>query len=204
MTIAKYFVICAVATLAAGAEAQTVEIAGDASGKFSNGSSVDYGGLFYLGSTFDVFTAGGFYALGGNAAIPNMDNLGSFTLSTSAFNYSSPPATFTEYITFTKPSTIVGGQNTTYIAPLTGQVIDSNTGGVFIDFGSSPHVFDFSTPGGKGVFTLSINPLSIYPGQTESLTGYGTAEIVPVPAPGAIACMACGLIGTWFRRRRRR
>jgi|SRR5579862_4897153 len=201
----KYHSLLLVAVLGGSAtlaQAQ-LEIAGTATGLF-DGVSTSYGGLTYNGSTFDVFSSAGFYALGGNPGPTNVDNLGSFTLSTLPFDYDSPATTFTVDVTFTDPTGIAGGGSTTFTAPVTGQVVNSSTGGVTINFTSPPETFTFANPTDHGVFTLVVNPLSIYPGQTESLTGYGTASFTSVPAPGAIACMALGLIGTLVRRRVRR
>ncbi len=202
MIFRNYLLVTVLAGSALSVEAQEVNLAGDAMGLF-NGSTTAYGGLSYLDSTFDVWTSLNFYALGGDPNTPNLDNLGSFTLSTSAFDYNNPPTTFTLYVTFTAPTGIAGSGTGTYTADLIGQVINSNTGGVFIDFGTAPLTFFFSNPSGSGTFSLAVDPLSLYPGQTASLTGYGYAHEV-VPAPAALACMGLGLAGAALRRRRYR
>ncbi len=203
MKIKRFMALAVLTGAAIGAQAQELNLAGDASGLF-NGSSTTYEGLLYVGSTFDVLTSSGFYALGGDPGTPNVDNLGSFSLSTSAFDYNSPPATFILDVFFTKPTGILGGGSTTFTADLVGQVINSNTGGVLIEFGSAPQMFTFSNSHQSGTFSLAVDSLSLYPGQTASLTGYGIANIQSVPEPGAVACMALGLIGTAFKRRWRR
>jgi hypothetical protein len=43
--------------------------------------------LTYNNSTFNVTTAGGFVAIGNMVGTPNVDNLGSFTLTGSPFVY---------------------------------------------------------------------------------------------------------------------
>jgi|SRR5579862_797861 len=200
----KYHCLAALVVFGGATLAQAqLEIAGSASGLF-DGVSTSYGGLTYSDSTFDVFPAFGFFAFGGNPGPPNFNNLGSFMLSPTAFDYSNPPTTFTLDVDFTTPTGIVTGQTTDYMASLTGHVIDSTTGGVFIDFGSTPQTFVFDTSSGHGMFTLAINPLAIYPGQNASLTGFGSAAFTSVPAPAAVACMSLGLIGALRRRRPRK
>ncbi len=186
---------------AAFAFAQDINLQGDASAYFNAGPSTTYGGLSYLGSTFDVNTAGGFYALGGNAGTPNLNNLGSMTLSTQTFDYNNPPATFTLDVTFTAPTGIVGSNMATYTADLIGSVSAGNAGGVHIDFGNAPTQFNFTNSSGTGYFTLNVNPVSIHPGQTVAVSGYGKGQIQAVPEPTSLACIAMGLGGAFLRRR---
>ncbi len=112
MNIGESIVKLAVLTVATGvasaAYADELNLQGNATGYFNAGPGTTYGGLSYLGSTFNVNTAGNFYALGGNAATPNLNNLGSMSLSGLPFDYNNPPATFTLDVTFTAPTGIAG------------------------------------------------------------------------------------------------
>jgi hypothetical protein len=203
MKCLRYFSLATITGLAMGAHAAGLEIAGDASGLF-NDSTTSFGGLSYLGSSFDVFTADGFFALGGNAGSPNYDNLGSLTLSPDAFDYGKSLSTFTLDVTFTDPAGSFDGAST-FTAPLVGQVVNDKTGGVYLDFMDSSKIFGIGEDGKDGWFTLHIDPVAISPGQTVSLNGYGNADISTpplAPAPGALASMGLGLLGCLVRRRK--
>lgn len=192
-------------TLAIGvgviAQASDVTLAGSASGTFNNGLTT-INGLTYLGSTFDVTTSDGFYALGNDAGTGNIDNLGSFTLSGSPDSYVGD--SFTLDVSFLLPSGISGDSTAIYTAPLYGYVSGDGVGGVSVIFPTTSTDFSFKDGNETGFFTITVNTLSITPGLTSPITGQGFATVASTPGPAAGGCLLTGLVGAAFRRRRRR
>ena len=66
-------------------------------------------GLTYLNSAFNVTTAGGFVGIGSPPANPNIDNLGSFTLTGAPNIYNGDP--FDLRVTFIAPPGTVPRQH---------------------------------------------------------------------------------------------
>lgn len=155
------------------------------------------GGLTYLNSNFDVTTAGGFVSIGSGPGTPNIDNLGSFSLSSAPFVYNGQR--FDLLVTFTVPPGTTPGSGL-FTDTLTGTV-NRTGGGVFVDFDNSPQHFTFD---GGGSFDFFVNDVSVFEGQSVSATGTITAAVTPVPEPESYALLMAGLAAVAFIARRRK
>jgi hypothetical protein len=215
--------IFAIAFIALGqgqARADEVFIAGFTNGCFdagcTPGASASIPGLTYSNATFSGTTANGFRGLGGNPNPgANVNNLGSFTLSTAPNTFNT---TFTLQVTFTAPQGINGSNMATFTATVTGTVRAADDGGVFIDFNNTPQLFTFNdttcgtttVPGqqttcGAGSFFFSVNDLAIDPGQTAAITGQITgAQQTTIPEPMTMILFGTGLAGVAAGARKRR
>jgi hypothetical protein len=188
------------------ATAQSVNFQGSTDGCFGmacapvNGTtSLD--GLTYRDSTFSVTTAAGFVSVGNAPAVPNMDNLGSFTLTGSPFVYTGN--NFDLLVTFTAPAGTTPG-STRVSAALQGTVSSTDNGGVFVNFDNTPRNFAFGSGPTAGTFTFFVNDLSLVAGGTVAVTGVINTQVSAIPEPETYALMLAGLAAVGFISRRRK
>ena len=220
-TLSLGIALVAVLTLSQGvARADEVFIAGFTNGCFgaacAPGASATFLGLTYSNSTFSGTTANGFRGLGGNPNPgANVNNLGSFTLSTAPNTFNT---SFTLQVTFTAPQGINGSSTTTFTATVTGTVRAADDGGILVDFDNTPQLFTFNdtscgattVPGqqttcGVGSFFFTVIDLAIDPGQTSSLSGTITgAQQTAIPEPATLLLLGTGVAGVAAKIRKRR
>jgi hypothetical protein len=145
-----------------------------------------------------VTSVGLLASIGDNVATPNVDNLGSFSLTGSPFTYTGE--TFQLRVTFTAPP---GTIPATWVetALLTGAVTSVSNGALFIDFDNGPTHFTFD----GGSFDLFINDVDLTPGGSIALSGRTVGQIAAIPEPATWAMMLIGFgaVGVAMRRRKR-
>ncbi|CAN5606058.1 hypothetical protein BH23GEM9_BH23GEM9_23080 [soil metagenome] len=175
------------------AQAQSVYFSGFTEGCFgvgctpTGGSSI-FGGLTYSAGTFAVTTVDGFASVGGGT-----NNFGRFALSGAAQTYTGQ--SFTLLLTFIDPSS----NSNVFTAALTGAVTAVGSGGVFVDFGNATQTWSDA----NGTYTVMVNDLSVFPGESVSVSGNLTATSTVVPEPISMVLIGTGLAGLGVVRRRR-
>jgi hypothetical protein len=150
------------------------------------------GGLTYSSSTFSQFTSNGFAGLGQLAGSPNVDNLGSFTLTPLPFNYGAAATPFELYVSFTTPTGVANPQ--TFTGTLSGSVSGTNAGGVTITWAPTNTTFAFD----GGVATLVVDNFSLNAPNGASATAPITGHITATPEPSTWAMMILGFLAVGF------
>jgi hypothetical protein len=154
-------------------------------------------GLSYTNSTFNVVEAGGIASIGTAPGVPNLNNLGSFTLTGAPAVYTGN--TFDLRVTFTAPPG-TSPATSVFTADLLGTVTSTDVGGVYIDFDNTAHHYTFT----NGSFNFFVNDLSITPGGNIALSGTIRDVVAGVPEPSTWAMMVLGFAGVGFMAYRRK
>ncbi len=168
-------------------------------------SSVVSNGLTFTNSTFSVTSAGGFAAIGSAPATPNVNNLGSFTLTGAPFTYTG--SHFDLLVSFTAPPGTTPS-SVLVTDSLTGVVTSTDNGGIFLDFDNTPKHFTFGSGDTAGSFDFDVNDVSVTAGHTVAVTG--TINLISpvvtgvVPEPGTYVLLLAGIGALGFVARRRR
>jgi hypothetical protein len=139
-----------------------------------------------------TFTAGSFNGTT-SLGYAGFSNLGSYTLSTSAGNYTNGVIDLT--VTFTVPTGINGGASSIFVASLFGNVNTNAQGGVTIVFSNPTQNFNFSNASGTGSFSFTVNPVSLNPGGTTAVSGFVSGgSIIPAAEPSGALLLGAGLL----------
>jgi hypothetical protein len=157
-------------------------------------------GLTYTNSTFSVTSAGNFAAIGSAPATPNVDNLGSFTLTGTPFTYTG--SHFDLLVSFTAPPGTTPG-SVLVTDTLSGIVTSTDNGGIFIDFDNTAKHFTFGSGSTAGSFDFFVNDLSVTAGRTVAVSGV-IIQAAAVPEPETYALFLAGLAAVGFMARRRK
>jgi hypothetical protein len=209
------FAVVVLSVASSSAMADEVTFTGYTNGCFNcastpNTSALQTASIFaltYTNAQFNDTSVGGNLGFGGaptGPGVQNTNNFGSFTLASSLANYNGN--TFTLQVSFLAPAGITGGSTQVYSASVVGAANPNGNGGVNIDFDNSPMVFTFANANGVGSFTLTINDVSVNPGQSASLDAFfqeAKVGATTVPEPTSMMLLGTGLIGVAGYARKR-
>jgi hypothetical protein len=204
MEIYKAFGIAAVAAVLALAPARAeVVFGGSAAGCMGagctnySGTATDVG-LTYTGSTFTGTTVNNVLFVGTAASTPNVNNFGSFFLSTAGGNNNYAGDIFNLAVNFNLPLGTSPDPGI-FTVGLQGKITGNGTNGSLgITWLANTDSFTYT----GGTFTLKVNDLSISPGGNVPLTGTLTA-VSAVPEASTWAMMILGFMGVGFMAYRR-
>ena len=200
------------AGLASPLQAQEINFKGFTQGCFygvsesgcSTGATSSQFFLTFIGSTFDVTTVNGLAGIGAAPGTPNVNNLGSFSVTGDAASYTG--AHFWLDVIFSTPT--ITNATTVFTAALRGSVTASANGLVGIRFDPGSQIFNYTSGDQTGDFTLWVNNVSLTPGGSAvALTGdvERGLTMTTTPEPSSMVLMATALAGfAGFVRKRRR
>jgi hypothetical protein len=149
--------------------------------------------LKFLNSSFDVTTSDWLAGIGSSAGSPNVNNLGSFSVTGDPASYNG--SQFLLDVVFSLPT--ITSSPTVFAAAVRGSVRADANGLVKVQFDPGYQSFDFETPDQKGTFMLSVNDVSLTPGASPvALTGdIEVTSLTATPEPATTALLATGLAG---------
>ena len=174
-------------------------------------NTVTVGGLTYNDATFTGTTIGGFLGIGAAGQEPpglNTNNLGSFTLSGTPFNYTGEQ--FSLRVAFTAPAGILPSSTPVFHSTITGQVFSGTNGSLNFNFDNTEQLFTFGSGATAGSFRFSVNDASLLLStangapQTIAITGQIFSQVGVIPEPETYALLMAGLGAVGFMARRRK
>lgn len=155
-------------------------------------TAFDNPGLTYTGAPFSGTT---------DATDNLIVNLGTFALTPGSDTYTGD--SFTLEVSFTVPSGVnPNGTNSTFLAAITGQVVQGQNGSASVDFDNTLHNYTFN----GGAFTLAVVDVSAFSvGHSNAVTGdIHLTQVTATPEPSTWAMMILGFAGVGLLAYRRR